>query len=344
MAEKLKAAEFYRELLERLKTLPGVVSAGAVNRLPLTGNWWTESFAIEGRLPAGPQDMLAANGRAVLPGYFETMRVPLLQGRALAETDNAEAAPAVVINQTGARRYWGRANPIGQRLTLDTVDSGALNWFTVVGVVGDERHNQLELEPRPILYFTMAQARSGFGFDWGMDIVVKAKSDPLSLVSAVRSQLLALNPNLPIFNVNPMEHIVARNLAERRAVMMLLGVLATTALLLAAVGIYGVISYSVSQRTREIGIRLALGAQTRDIRRLIVGQGGKLALLGVTIGLAAALALGQAMRSLLFGVSPNDPLTFTVIALLLCVVALLACWIPARRATKVDPMIALRSE
>lgn len=344
MAEKLKAAEFYRELLEGLKTLPGVVSAGAVNRLPLTGNWWTESFAIEGRLPANPQDMLPANGRAVLPGYFQTMGVPLLQGRALAEADNAEAVPAVAINQTAARRYWGAANPLGQRLTLDEAGGGALNWFTVVGVVGDERHNQLELEPRPILYFTMAQTRSGFGFDWGMDIVIKTQADPPALAGAVRGQVLALNPNLPVFNVNSMEQIVARSLAERRAVMMLLGALAATALLLAVVGIYGVVSYSVSQRTREIGIRLALGAETRDIFKQVIGQGLLLASLGVGAGLLAAAGLTRYLESLLYGVTPADALTFLAVALLFLLVALLACWVPARRATKVDPMIALRCE
>ncbi len=344
MAEKLKASAFYRELLERLKTLPGVVSAGAVNRLPLTGNWWTESFAIEGRRPVNSQDMLSANGRAVLPGYFQTMGVPLLQGRALAETDNETAVPAVVINQTAARRYWGEANPIGQRLTLDEAGNAAPHWFTVVGVVGDERHNQLEVEPRPLLYFTMAQSRSGFGFDWGLDIVIKTQTEPLALSSAVRRQVLALNPNLPVFNVNSLEELVVRNLAQRRSVMWLLGALAATALLLAAVGIYGVLSYAVSRRTREIGIRLALGAQSRNISALIIRQGMTLVAIGTALGVAGALALTRLLKSLLFGVTATDSLTFVLVTSILILVALLACWLPTRRATKVDPLVALRAE
>ncbi len=344
MTEKRRANEFYRELLGRLESLPGVISAGAVNRAPLTGNWWVESFAIEGRLPSNPQDMHTANGRTVMPGYFQAMSVPLLQGRALAETDSEDALPAVVINQTAARLYWGNVNPIGQRLTLDDVGRGTPHWYTVVGVIGDERHNRMELEPRPILYFTMAQARSGFGGDWGMDIVVKSKSDPLSLISAVRSQTLAMNPDLPVFNVSSMEQIVARNMAERRSVMSLLGALAATALMLATVGIYGVISYSVSQRTREIGIRLALGAEARDIFKHVVGQGLSLALIGAGAGLTAGAALARYTESMLYDVTPADPLTFVTVALLFAFVALLACWLPARRATKVDPLVALKHE
>ncbi len=216
MAEKRRAGEFYSELIDRLEALPEVASAGAVNRLPLTGNWWVESFAIEGRMPANPQDMHTANGRTILPGYFESMGVPQLQGRALAETDNEDALPAVVINQTTARRYWADQNPIGQRLTLDSGRRGNPHWFTVVGVVGDERHIQLELEPRPMLYFTIAQAMSGFGSDWAMDVIVKTKSNPLALVGAVRSQVLAMNRNLPVLNVNSMEQIVASSSIPRR--------------------------------------------------------------------------------------------------------------------------------
>lgn len=229
-------------------------------------------------------------------------------------------------------------------MTLDEAGSAAPHWFTVIGIVGDERHNQLEVEPRPLLYFTMAQSRSGFGFDWGMDIVVKTKSEPLSLVGAVRSQLLAMNPNLPIFNVGSMEQVVARNLAQRRSLIWLLGTLAATALMLAVVGIYGVMSYTVEQNTREIGIRMALGAPTSDVLKLVLRQGMKLTALGVALGLGLALGLAQWLKSILYGVSATDPLTFAGLALLLFSVALLACWLPARRATKVDPIIALRCE
>ncbi|MFN7943779.1 MAG: ABC transporter permease [Blastocatellia bacterium] len=343
-AEKLRAATFYRDLNARLQALPGVVSAGAINRLPLTGNWWVESFVIEGREPDNPQDSPSANGRAVLPGYFQTMRVPLLQGRALMESDNETALPVVVINQAAARRYWGAANPVGQRLTFNVGRRGAPHWFTVVGVVGDERATQLELEPGPLLYYTMAQAQSGFGGDWGMDIVIKTQADPLALAGAVRKEVQALNPNLPIFNVNAMEQVVAANLRARRAVVLLLSVLAAVALLLAAVGIFGVVSYAVSRRTPEIGIRMALGAPSRAVLALMLTQGLKLALLGIGLGGGAAFALTRWLATLLYGVRPADPLTFGGVALLLLSVALLACWIPARRATKVDPMIALRCE
>lgn len=343
-AEKDRAKEFYRQLLERLEALPGVASVGAVNRLPLTGNWWVESFAVEGRLPDNSQDKHTANGRAVMPGYFQTMGVPLLQGRVLAETDSEHSHPVIVINQTAARRYWADENPVGQRITLDDIGSGNPHWYTIAGIVGDERHNQLEMEPRPILYFTFAQARSGFGSDWGMDIVLKAESNPLSLIGAVRAQVLDLNRNLPVFNINSMEQIVARNVAERRSVMLLLSVLAAGALLLAAAGIYGVIAYTVSQRTQEIGIRMALGAGSRNIFRLVIGQGAGLALIGLILGLTTAAAMTRYLESMLYRVGATDAMTFAAVAALLMLVALVACYIPARRAAKVDPMIALRCE
>ncbi len=343
-AEKDRAKEFYRQLLERLEAVPGVASVGAVNRLPLTGNWWVESFAVEGRLPDNSQDKHTANGRAVMPGYFQTMGVPLLQGRVLAETDSENSHPVIVINQTAARRYWADENPVGQRITLDDIGSGNPHWYTIAGIVGDERHNQLEMEPRPILYFTFAQARSGFGSDWGMDIVLKAESNPLSLIGAVRAQVLEMNKNLPVFNINSMEQIVARNVAERRSVMLLLSVLAAGALLLAAAGIYGVIAYTVSQRTQEIGIRMALGAGRRNIFRLVIGQGAGLALIGLIVGLTAAAAMTRYLESMLYRVGATDAMTFAAVAALLMLVALVACYIPARRATKVDPMIALRCE
>src|SRR5437016_10116847 len=261
------------------------------------------------------------------------MSLPLLQGRAFTAADAKSSPPTVIVNQAFAERYWPGENPLGRRLSNDD------EWMTVVGVVGDIRQSGLDQEAAPHVYAPYLQTplrRSG--------VLLRTSGEPLSLVAAVRSQVNVIDPDQPIYNIHTMEELIAGSMSGRRLNLMLLTVFAFTALALAGVGIYGVISYAVTQRTREIGIRMALGAQSSDVLKLIVKQGMVPVMIGMALGIAGALALTRVMASLLFGTSATDPLTFALIALLLSGVALLACWIPARRATKVDPMVALRYE
>jgi putative ABC transport system permease protein len=284
---------------------------------------------------------MSANNRVVSPDYFQTLGIPLLRGRLFSAQDNTQTPFAVVINQALARAYWGAEDPVGKRFKLINRQSG-LPWMTVVGVVGSIRQKGLNNDPYPEFYTPFTQelqlwARPSL-------LLIRAAGDPLSLVAAVKSQIWAVDKDQTITAVQTMDEIVARSLGPRRFNLWLLGVFATLALVLASVGIYGVISYAVSQRTREIGIRLALGAAPRDVLRLVVRQGMSLALIGVALGLVAALTLTRVMKELLFNVSTTDPATFALITLLLVVVALIASYIPARRATKVDPLVALRRE
>jgi putative ABC transport system permease protein len=342
-AERQQAAAFYQQLLERIEALPGVKAAAAINRLPLTGNWWQTSFAIAGQ-PVAQQDMLRCSGRVITPGYFRAMGVPMLQGRDLSRADRADAPRAVVVNQEIVRRYFAGRSPLGQRITFENPSDEGAVWFNIVGVVGNERDQSLELEPAPMVYMPFAQARFGHFGDWGMSLVVRTQAEPLALSGAVRDIVHGFDRNLPVAEVRALAQLVVQSSAGRRFNMLLLTFFAATALLLAAVGIYGVIAHTVTQRTQEIGIRMALGARRSDVLRLIVGQGLALAGAGITLGLFGAFALTRLMTSLLFGVSATDPLTFAAVALLLAAVALAASYLPARRATKVNPLVALRHE
>jgi predicted permease len=262
------------------------------------------------------------------------MKIPLRAGREFTEHDGADSQKVLIVNETMARRLWPDRDPLGQ-IALN----GREEW-QVVGVVGDVRHGALEQVASSEMYFPIAQNR-----DWGsLDLVVRSKLPIQSLVSSVREALSRVDPNLPSSDFQPLEQLVDQAVSPRRFVTVLLGGFSFLALILASLGIYGVISYSVNQRTNEIGIRIALGAQTPAVLKLIIGQGIKLALVGLGIGLAVAFVLTRVLSNLLFGVKATDPLTFTSIALLLIGVSLLACYIPARKATKVDPMVALRSE
>lgn len=331
-------AAFFQETIERVKSLPGVQSAGAVYPLPLSGAEEGSNFSIEGREPA-EGERFNAGPRWVSPGYFKVMGISLIAGRDLADQDSADAPRVLLINETMARRYWPNEDPIGRRIGFDYVTNEKPNWRQIVGVVRDVKHTSLESASTPEMYIPFPQFPSSF-----MTLVVRTEGDPLNYVSGVRSQVMSVDKNQPISNVHTMEQLLSNSVAERRFNMLLLGVFGVVALLLSAVGIYGVMSYAVEQRTHELGVRMALGAQTSHVLALVVREGMLLVLAGLGVGITAAFALTRLMSSLLYGVSATDPVTFAAIAVLLGAVALLACYVPARRATKVDPMVALRYE
>jgi predicted permease len=309
-----------------------------VSELPLTGGVSWGSVTVEGYNPTSGQSMIQADDRVASVGYFETMRIPLIRGRFFTEHDTHESAPVTIIDENMARSYWPDENPIGKRFKQGGPNSKS-PWMTVVGVVGVVKHYALDTDSR-VAYYTPHLQR----FDNTMCVVVRVTTGPLSIAAAVTREVWAIDPNAPIYDVKTMEQWLSESLARRRFAMISLGLFALVAMILAAVGIYGLMSYSVAHRTREIGIRMALGAQTRSVLKLIIGQGMLLASAGVGVGLIIAFAVTRFMASLLFGVNATDLLTFAAIALALAGVAALACWIPARRATKVDPMIAMRCE
>lgn len=329
---------FYKQLIERLEAKPGVEAASAVLIRPMEGEvGWDVPFALEGQSETEAKKNRVPNFEAITPHYFRTIKLPLKAGREFTDFDSEQSQPVAIISQTMAKTLFGAGvDPIGKRLRLDLRDSP---WRTIVGVVGDTRYRALQ-DARFDLYIPFAQ--------WPMAFVnhfaVRTTVDPKAMLPIVRNEVAALDPMQAITRVATMDEMVATHLAQPRFSAVLLNWLSGLALLMAAVGIYGVLAYSVAQRTGEFGVRLALGAQTRDILRLVVGQGMRLVLMGITIGLVAAIGLTRLLKTLLFGVSATDPMTYAGAALLLIAVALLACWIPARRATKIDPLQALRQE
>ncbi|MGH9940809.1 MAG: ABC transporter permease [Pyrinomonadaceae bacterium] len=328
---------FFGELVNQIKALPGVESVGAVTNLPLGGSVTSGSFSIEGRpVPTGAAEP-HTDERIATAGYLQTMKIPLLRGRHFTERDNADAPNVVIIDETLARTYFPGEDPVGKRIYEGEGDNRI--YREIIGVVGAIRYKGLDAEYKSQLYFPHAQSNAP-----GMTIVVRAANDPVSLVPAVRGALRAVDQDQPVYGVRTMGEVLNTSIAQKRFSMFLLTIFAAVALVLTAVGIYGVMAYTVTARTNEMGIRIALGAQTSDILHLVVGQGMILALAGIALGLVVAFGVTRVMSSLLYGVSATDPLTFAAIALLLIGVALLACYIPARRATKVDPMIALRYE
>jgi putative ABC transport system permease protein len=331
---------FYQQLEERLKALPEVQAVGLVTRLPLLAalNNVTSFLTIEGRpVPAGQRPEI--DFRRASTGYFQAMGIPLLSGRLVREEDVTKNTGAVLINEAMAKRFWPGEDPIGKRISTATGTGQNTRWQTIVGVVGNVRHLGLDIEPRPEIYYHTNTLPP-----FGPVLVIRTTSDPKNLIAAARTKVRELDRDLPISNINTMEQLVAQSVAQRRFGMLLLGIFAALALALAGIGIYGVMSYTVAERTPEIGIRMALGASRRDVLRMVIGQGMALSVAGIALGLAAAVALTRLMASWLFGVSATDPLTFATIALLLAAVALAACYLPARRATRVDPMVALRDE
>jgi len=345
---------FYNELIVRLQALPGVESVGATTNTPLGPAESWSGFAIEGR-PAPPQgNHQQAAVRTVSDDYFRTMQIPLRKGRFFNSSDarvalplirwfeqqplpehfdDPQAAPAIIINETMARLYWPNEDPVGRRMRIIFSP-----WLTIVGVVGDVHHTGLNTPPNPEMYLSQLQEPQS-----SMAVLARTTGDPLQLAAAAREQLRAMDKDQPV-TVTTMDQLYANSLAGQRFNTLLLGIFAAVALLLAMIGVFGVINYSVTQRTHELGIRIALGAQRRDVFKLVVGQGLLLALVGVGVGAAGAVAVTRLITGLLYGVSPTDGPTLVVVSLLVTAVAFLACYLPARRATRVDPLIALRYE
>lgn len=334
-----RRSAFYTDVVRRVEALPGVKSAAVTTNLPLYDQGNSIGITIEGRPAPAPGQKLIIATRVISPKYFQTMGIPVLQGRSFGVQETAPLPGLVVISETMARRYWPGQEPVGKRLCPGTPESPD-DWFQIIGVVKDVHQFELTAEPKPQMYLSYHQV----GFFEPRDLVVSTTVEPLSLAATVRKAVWEIDKDQPVSNIRTMNDIAAESVARQRFSMLLLGIFAGVALLLAAVGIYGVMSYSVTQRRNEIGIRMALGAQKSDVLKLTVGQGLKLVLIGVGCGLVGAFMLTRLMSSLLFGVGATDSRTFISISVILVSVALLASYIPARRATKVDPLTALRYE
>jgi predicted permease len=334
---------FYDECLARVQAVPGVRSAALTHSLPIDGANWGGVFLAADKPTTSHANLPDSDRLRVSPTFFETMGIRLLRGRLFTTSDMAESAPPVVIvNETLARRIWPNEDPIGKRLKFgfpeDRDDEGK-PWREVVGVVNDVKMNGVDQAVSMQTYLPYSQLPNR-----AVALVVRTEGSAAAVATAIEQAIHSVDKDVPVFSIRTMDQILGNSLAQRRLTLVLLASFAALALLLATIGIYGVISYAVRQRTHELGIRMALGAQARDVVRLIVTQGLKLTLIGIGLGLAGAFALTRWMESLLFGVRPIDALTFGSIAVGLALVALLTCWIPARRATKIDPLIALRCD
>jgi putative ABC transport system permease protein len=336
-----QVAQVCAQILERAAAAPGVVSAGAISELPLSGSNTNDNFTIEGRPVIPKEAEPLTEYRVVTPRYFQSMGVPLLAGRDFSETDTKQSPNVVVINEAFARRHFVGEDPLGHRLKLQGQERDPL---MIVGVVGNVRDFGLDEQPTPSAYVPFLQDPLSTNYQRSMTIVARTRSDPGAVAGSLRAAMTSIDKSIPVYALKPMTEYLGDSLSRRRFNMILLIVFSGVALVLAAVGIYGVISYGTIQRTHEMGIRMALGARRSDVLKLVVRQAMMLALCGVGIGLLASLALTRLIKGLLFNVSVTDPLTFTVISALMILIALLACLIPARRATKVDPLVALRYE
>ena len=334
--------EFFDRLVERAKTLPGVRSAAAASFLPVSGGGSIIHFNITGRPPKSPKEFIAAGYRTITPSYLETLGVPLLQGRLFTYADNDKAPAVVIINASMAHMFFPNENPLGKRLQLGALPDQQVPTMEIVGVVGDVRPG-VGLDPQSEMYLPYRQADLILPV-FQLSVVLRTAGDPLTETSALRSALAQIDPNQPLVKVRTMEDNMATTVAQPRFRAWLIGIFAALALLLAAVGVYGVMAYTVTQRTIEIGVRVSMGAQPGEIFRIIVGEGLRLALAGVAVGLVAAFALTRLLRTFLFGISAYDPATFLTVSVLLTLVALAASYFPARRATQVDPLVALRYE
>jgi putative ABC transport system permease protein len=333
----VRQSAFFDQLLERVRGLPGVKAASAVSYVPLIPQGAATSFTVVGRPEPAAGQAPVADIRIIEPGYFETMRIPLLRGRALNSADGAAAPPVVMINQTMARQLWPGENPIGQRVKISWWNPEAQP--EIVGVVGDVHVATLDGDFKPMIYYPATQSPSG-----GMTVVIRHSGAVAPVAGQVRAAVRELDPNLPVTELGTMYAKLTQSMSDRRYPMFLLLIFAGLAVALASVGIYGVLSYGVSQRTREIGVRMALGARSEEVLRLVISGGLRLTLIGVVLGAAIAAFAVRTLDKLLYGVPATDPVTFGAVALLLTAVALLACYLPARRAARVDPMVALRAE
>jgi putative ABC transport system permease protein len=337
-AEPARQIAFHQHLLERLQGLPGVESAATIFPLPLGESNMVLAFTVEGRPAPPPNEVPNTNVRGVSPDYFRVLGIALRQGRVFTHQDVQGSLPVVVVNETMAKKIWPGESPLGKRITFgDPAQPG--DWLTVVGVVADVRHQALNEEPGSEAYWPQYQQPFA-----DASLVLRTSRDPASLADGVRQAVRSLDPNLPVDQIRTMEDRVAQSLAQSRFKMVLLTLFAGLALVLAAVGLYGVVSYSVAQRTHEIGIRMALGAERRNVLRLVVRQGMVVVLIGVAVGLAGAWYASRFLAGQVYGVSAKDPVTFLAVPLVLLAVALLANYLPARRATQVDPLVALRQE
>jgi putative ABC transport system permease protein len=330
--------DFYEQALDHIRKIPGVEAVGAID------NFFFASFPDETVIVEGPSPLSRGTSVSqvtddgISPGYFQSLRVPLLRGRFFGEQDGATSPRTAIINATMSRRFWPGEDPLAKRFKF-AYQAASDPWITVVGVVGDMHRDGVTRDPVSEIFLPLSQHPAR-----GMDLVVRTSADPRSFAGAVRAAIRSADKTAPVFNVSTLEDALRDQVAPRRFQTLLLSLFAFLAVILSAIGVYGLMHYSVTQRTHEIGIRMALGAQPLEVIRLVLGQGGRIALAGILIGVGAALSIGRVLSSLLFGVTPTDPVTFVVVTLLLCVVALDACYIPARRAIRVDPMVALRYE
>ncbi len=344
---------FFKQLTDRVSTIPGVQAAGAVSQMPLSESYSSGTTFVEEssghdlmRLPKfDNRPFIEADQRIATPGYFQALQIPLVRGRHLEDSDTADAPLVAVVDTNFAQRFWPNQDAIGKKVSIDAVPKSdpnhpVLRWRTVVGVVGHVRHYGLDSEGREQAYFPESQ------IDYSRDLylAVRTSVDPTSVTNSIRQQLAAIDRDMPIYNIATMDELLSHSVAQPRLNLTLLAAFASIALLLAAVGVYGVMAYAVTQRTHELGIRMALGATQVDVLKLVLFEGGRLAAIGLGVGLIASVALTRLMASLLFGVKPTDPVTFGLVAAVLAGVALIACYIPAHRATKVDPLVALRYE
>jgi putative ABC transport system permease protein len=329
---------FYHDLLDRIQQLPGVKAAGAVNILPLSGHSNSGTITVDSQAVPADQTTPEADWRPVTPGYFKALEISLVAGRYFDDRDTDSSPPVAIIDESMARTYWPNEDPIGKRIKQGGRESTA-PWRAVVGVVRHVRYRTLEARSRVEFYWPQAQRPYNT-----LSLAIRTERDPMALAPTIAKQIHAIDPDLPAYQVRTMLEVTRDSVAQRRVMLILLGLFAAAALVLAAVGIYGTVSYSVAQRTHEIGVRMALGAEARHVLRMVLKQGIALALGGIGLGLLGSLALTWLLSAMLFGVRPTDPLTFTSVSVLLTAVALLASYIPARRATQVDPLVALRYE
>ncbi len=332
----------FAEIVRRVEAIPSVEAAALIYPLPLGGDSNSGTFLIAGRPALRPEDKPTSNHRTISPDYFRALNIPLSRGRSFDGRDNQHGPPVIIVNETFARLYFAGIEPLGQHIIVEGErgDNGVPPPREIIGIVGDVRHESLDTESGPEYYVPYSQSPEAF-----MSLVVRSSAaNPDSLAASLREVIKQMDKDQYVPAIQPMTKLVAESVARRRFNALLTGLFAVVALLLASVGIFGVLNYTVAQRTPEIGLRVALGAQTRDVLRLVLGQGVRLILFGLALGLAASFALTRVLRGMLYGVTPTDPLTFVAVSFLLASVALLACYIPARRATKVDPMVALRYE